>query len=62
MNGQPVADRDFPGPGLYTISGQAPAAGPNVNVTLSVDKTYTATGDARNLGVVVTGIGFREKP
>jgi len=28
-------------------------------VTIAVDKTFTAPGDRRNLGVVITGVGFR---
>ena len=37
----------------------APPGSTSLAVTLSVDKTFSAPGDARDLGVVLTGIGFR---
>ncbi|HEY4360418.1 MAG TPA: glycosyltransferase family 39 protein [Bryobacteraceae bacterium] len=58
-NGRRLAERDIPAPGTYTISVPAPAAGASINVALSVDKTFEAPGDARSLGIVVTGIGYR---
>ena len=58
-NGHLLTERDLEAPGTYTISAQAPASGASINVTLSMDKTFQAPGDARTLGVVVTGIGYR---
>jgi hypothetical protein len=54
-----AAERTFPGPGAYDLSMDVPTAGDTLSVTLSVDRTFSAPGDARVLGMVVTGIGFR---
>jgi Dolichyl-phosphate-mannose-protein mannosyltransferase len=61
-NGKLLATRDLPAPGTYTVSAPAPTFSASINVTLSVDKIFQAPGDARNLGVVITGIGYRESP
>ncbi len=53
-----VAERTFPGPGAYELSVDAPRSGVSLSVTLSVDQTFSAPGDARALGMVVTGIGL----
>jgi len=57
--GRTLAEQDIPGPGLYTISAPAPLGSASLAVTLSVDKTFSVPTDKRNLGVIVTGIGFR---
>jgi hypothetical protein len=59
-NGRTIVERDLPKSNeSYTISGPAPVSGPSLAVTLTVDKTFSFPGDARSLGVVVTGIGFK---
>jgi hypothetical protein len=58
-NGSILAEGGLPKPGLYSIYAPAPPASASLAVTLTVDKTFSAPGDARDLGVVVTGIGFR---
>jgi hypothetical protein len=59
-NGRILAQGDLPkGDTIYSISAPAPPAEGSLAVTLSVDKTFSVPGDARDLGVVLTGIGFR---
>jgi len=54
-----IAEDTFPGPGTYKLSAPFRPANPTATVTIAVDKTFTAPGDRRNLGVVITGVGFR---
>jgi hypothetical protein len=54
-----VAEQTFPSAGAYELSAQVTPGAPNVSVTLSVDRTFSAPPDIRELGMVVTGIGFR---
>ena len=56
-----VASETYSGPGAYTLKSppQTPA-GPTASVTLTIDRTFSVPGDHRELGVVVSGIGFRE--
>jgi hypothetical protein len=59
-NGKVVVEKDLPQSDMtYTISGPAPVGAASVAVTFSVDKTFTFPGDARHLGVDLTGIGFK---
>jgi hypothetical protein len=57
-DGQLVAENTFPGPGSYTLSAPYRPVGATVTVTLTVDKTFTAPPDQRNLGIVVLGVGL----
>lgn len=59
VNGQTVAEKDLPGPGLNTLSTSILPGLSSVSVTVSVDKTFSAPPDERSLGMIVTGIGFR---
>jgi hypothetical protein len=59
IDGVQVAEETFPGPGSYSLSVPAPAGGASITVTLAVDKTFTVPGDGRQLGVLITGIGFK---
>ncbi len=59
IDGRQVAEETFPGPGSYSLSVPAPAGGPGITVTLSVDKTFSVPGDGRQLGILVAGIGFK---
>jgi hypothetical protein len=54
-----VVERTFPGPGAYELSVDVPADGDTLSVALSVDQTFSVSGDVRTLGMVVQGIGFR---
>jgi hypothetical protein len=61
LDGQVVASATYPGPGAYTLKSppQSPV-GPSASVTLKLDRTFSVTGDHRELGVVVSSIGFRD--
>jgi len=59
VDGQGVAEDTFPGPGSYKLTAPLQLSSPTATVSLTVDKTFNAPGDRRNLGVVVRGIGFR---
>lgn len=59
VDGQLVAEDTFAGPGSYKLSAPFQAANPTATVTITVDKTFAVPGDLRQLGVIITGIGFR---
>ncbi|MGA3206105.1 MAG: hypothetical protein ABSF12_26725, partial [Bryobacteraceae bacterium] len=61
LDGQVVASATYPGPGAYTLKSppQSPV-GPSASVTFKLDRTFSVTGDHRELGVVVSSIGFRD--
>jgi len=54
-----VAEGTFPAPGSYALSAPPLAGGATVTVTLAVDKTFSVAGDGRQLGILITGIGFK---
>jgi hypothetical protein len=56
LDGQEVASQTYPGPGAYTLI-TPPLTGRSL--TIEVDQTYFAPGDARELGIVLTGAGFQ---
>jgi hypothetical protein len=59
VDGQLAAEDTFPGPGSYKLTAPYQSSKPTATVTVTVDKTYTAPGDLRKLGAVITGLGFR---
>jgi hypothetical protein len=59
VDGQVVAEDTFGGPGSYKLSAPFHSPNPTATVSVTVDKTFNAPADRRNLGVVITGIGFR---
>jgi Dolichyl-phosphate-mannose-protein mannosyltransferase len=59
VNGKMVASQRYAAPGKYTLtSAPLTPAGDTVQVALSVDKTFSPQGDARELGLVLMRIGF----
>lgn len=61
LDGREVVAQQYSGPGAYTIqSAPVQPAGPVAVVTVEVDKTFTAPPDTRQLGVVLSGAGFRQ--
>jgi hypothetical protein len=59
-NGRVLAQGTLPSANVvYSISAPAPLGSASLAVTLTVDKTFSVPGDARDLGVKVIGIGFR---
>ena len=59
VEGQLAGEETFGGPGAYSIAMPMPAVPANVTVTVTVDRVFSAPGDQRKLGIVITGIGFR---
>jgi len=61
LDGHPVASETLSAPGSYTLKSalQSPA-GPIATVTLTIDRTFSVPGDHRELGIIVSAIGFRE--
>jgi hypothetical protein len=59
LDGREVASKTYSGPGAYTLQ-TAPLkpAGAVAVVALEVDQTFTAPPDTRDLGIVLSGIGF----
>jgi hypothetical protein len=60
LDGRKLASRVFPGPGLYTLESAAPVRGEGSAAVagLQVDRTFFAPNDKRELGVVLTAVGF----
>src|ERR1700722_381034 len=60
LDGREVASQTYSGPGSYVLKSppQAPA-GPTATIALTVDRTFFVPGDHRDLGMVVSAIGFR---
>ncbi len=56
LDGREVAARNYPGPGAYTLISAEPLQGTTVEIR--VDRTFTAPGDRRALGMVLIGVGF----
>jgi hypothetical protein len=61
LDGREIAAQTYSGPGSYILKSppQAPA-GPTATVTLAVDRTFSVPGDHRELGMVVSAVGFRQ--
>ncbi|HWZ30795.1 MAG TPA: glycosyltransferase family 39 protein [Bryobacteraceae bacterium] len=59
VDGQQAGDELFAKAGAYTLAVLLGEGPPTVTVTLKVDKTFSAPGDLRKLGAVVTRVGFR---
>jgi hypothetical protein len=54
-----AAEEVFPKPGAYALAAPFSTAAAALTVHVDVDKTHRVPGDERDLGLVVTGIGFR---
>jgi hypothetical protein len=61
LDGQEVGVTTVSGPGSgeLTSAGIVKPAGPTAMVEIRVDRTFKAPPDVRELGVVLTGVGFR---
>jgi hypothetical protein len=58
LDGREVAAHDYPGPGAYTLVSAEPLQGTTVEIR--VDRTFTAPGDRRPLGMVLIAVGFAQ--
>jgi hypothetical protein len=61
VDGEQVAESIYPATGLYTLRSAKllRPAGETVTVTLASDKPFRVPPDERELGVFLTGVGFR---
>src|SRR5205814_8171674 len=57
LDGTQVASETYAAPGTYTLASKDPVRG--ASVELEVDRTYFVPPDQRELGVVLTAVGFR---
>ena len=60
LDGREVASQTYPGPGAYSLTSAEPLQGTTVEIR--VDRTFTAPGDRRALGMVLIGVGFPPAP
>jgi hypothetical protein len=61
LDGLTVASETYRGPGAYTLrTPPLSPNGPTAAVTITLDRTFSVPGDHRELGIVVSAIGFRE--
>jgi hypothetical protein len=60
LNDHVVASQTYASPGTYALS-SAPvnSEGKTAQVTITLDKTFSAPGDSRDLGVILSDVGFR---
>ena len=61
LDGRVVAAATYTTPGSYSLkSTPQPQGAETATVTLTIDRTFSVPGDHRELGVVVSAIGFKE--
>lgn len=59
-NGRVLVEGDLKADSIFSITAPAPLGSASLVVTLTVDRTFHGPGvDARDLGVILTGIGFK---
>ena len=60
VNDQVVATQDCPGPGTFTVTTLPnKPEGDSATITISVDKTFSSQSDKRELGIILTDVGFQ---
>jgi hypothetical protein len=61
LDNQVVAAQTYTAPGSYTLmSPPQKPAGDSARVTITADKTFSTQSDARQLGLIVTEVGFTQ--
>jgi hypothetical protein len=59
LNNQRVAYETYPTPGSYTLSSPPmKPEGASATVTITADKVFSVPGDHRQLGIVLSEVGF----
>ena len=60
LDGRDVASQTFPGPGAYSLA-TPPIAPARTSATLQIDldQSFSVPGDRRDLGIVLTAVGFQ---
>jgi hypothetical protein len=60
LNDGSVASQTYSAPGAYSLSSPpVKPAGDSARLNITVDKTFSVPGDSRELGIILTGVGFR---
>jgi hypothetical protein len=60
LDGRTIAQATYPAPGAYTIeTNPVASAADSATLTITVDKTFSVPGDARELGMILTEAGFK---
>ena len=60
VNNRVIATQDCPGPGTFTVmSLPNKPEGDSATITISVDKTFSSQSDKRELGIILTAVGFQ---
>lgn len=60
LNDQVVGSKDYPGPGSFTLQiDKTNPTGDTATVSISVDKVFSPQSDSRELGIILTEVGFR---
>lgn len=60
VDGAPLTERTLPGPGVHTVvTPPVPPGGASASVTIAVDRTFQVPGDHRELGLILSEVGFR---
>jgi hypothetical protein len=59
LDGKIAAEATYRAPGLYTLRGDGGAGADTAVATLTIDQSFRVPGDNRDLGLILTGIGFR---
>ncbi len=60
LDDRPLREIKYDRPGSYTITTDPiQPAGGTATLNIAVDKTFSVPGDGRELGIILTGAGFR---
>jgi 4-amino-4-deoxy-L-arabinose transferase-like glycosyltransferase len=59
VNDHPVVSQAYSAPGTYSLSSQPmKPEGDSAKITVTVDKSFSVPGDSRQLGIILTNVGF----
>jgi hypothetical protein len=62
LDSREVVSKAYSGPGSYTLESEpVRPAGAEASVEIRIDQTFSAPGDARELGIVLTAVGFASR-
>jgi Dolichyl-phosphate-mannose-protein mannosyltransferase len=60
LNDRTVASQTYSAPGAYSLSSPPlKPAGDTAKITITSDKSFSVPGDSRQLGIILTNVGFR---
>jgi hypothetical protein len=60
LNDRPIASQTYSAPGTYSLSSPPmKPEGDSAKLTITVDKSFSAPGDSRQLGIILSEIGFK---